>query len=436
MSGFDKIEELRADWLKLRGYLFDPVTRLPALPAVLDEVRRRLEGGEPVGLVYLDLSGGGQIEAVHGWQIHDTMLQQVADALRDARAEVLGEHDAITLTGVRSDELVVFVGLASGTDRLERLDLLHRQLLDRVKRFLNVLSGDGDLVYPILQSASIELHIDPTIRIERTIYAALARARDLCRREAQRRQSGRLTELRRILISGDITIRYQPIIDLEHGQIHGFEALSSPPPTKIFENPEVLFAFAEETEGIIDLERLCRRQAIGRRHLLEAPGKLFINCSAHGFADPLLIEDLHHHVAAAGFTAQDVVLEVTERVAITEWRAFRRILQEVRGAGLKIAIDDMGSGYSSLRAVGEIEPDYLKFDYSLIHGVHQSPIKRDLLETLVTLARKIGAQAIGEGIETLEEFETVRSLGVPLGQGYLFARPAPPAELKPVEFPA
>ena len=96
----------------------------------------------------------------------------------------------------------------------------------------------------------------------------------------------------------------------------------------------------------------------------------------------------------------------------------------LRGIGFAIAIDDMGAGYSSLQAVAEVEPDYLKFDISLVRDIHLSPIKRNLLEMLVALAGKIHARVIAEGVESAPEFEALRGMGVHFAQGFYFAEPA------------
>ena len=428
--------ERLAEWLKLRGCLFDPTTRLPSLPLVLDDVRRRLESGEALGLIYLDLSGAGEAERAAGWQNHDDAIRQLAEALRQCQERLLGEHDALAVLAVRGDEMVLFVGLEGEDAPTQRLEELYAGVLAAIRDAL--LLGPGFQGHgSCLHSACLELTHEPQIRIERSIYRALSIARESCRTESRRRHSGRFDELRRILVAGDILIRFQPIVDLELGRAHGYEALSSAPTPAIFENPEVLFAFAEESEGIVDLERLCRRQALERIGPVfgsHGSGKVFLNCSAHAFGDPRLLEDLQAWTAGAGLSPSDVVLEVTERTAILEWQKFRRKLDEARDSGVQIAIDDMGSGYSSLRAVGEIQPEYLKFDCSLIHGIHGSAIKRDLLETLVTLADKIGARAIAEGIEVEAELAVVRALGVDLAQGYLLARPAPPERLSAIRY--
>ncbi|HEV3455238.1 MAG TPA: EAL domain-containing protein [Thermoanaerobaculia bacterium] len=418
--------ELRAEWLKLRGYLFDPNTGLPALPAVLEDVRRRLEDGEPMGLIYLDLASGERLEAICGWQTYDRLIKQVTAALLEFRGRSLTPRDAVAMTAVRGDEFLLFVGPRDGQTLDERrLTRLRERLAEELYGRLR-LEMDSEVPQGIaLSCGSAMMHTDPTVRIERSIYQAIEEVRTICRRQHERRHGLRLNELRRILAARDVLVRFQPIVRLDDGLIHGFEALSSGPSGDIFENPEMLFSFAEETEQIVELERLCRLQAIRGAARLEVPQKLFINCSAHGFVDPELVSaPILEEVRRAGRQPHDIVFEVTERVAITEWKEFRAILAALRGLGFSIAIDDMGAGYSSLQTVAEVEPDYLKFDISLVRDIHLSPIKRNLLETLVVLSEKIHAKVIAEGVESAEEFHALRAMGVPFAQGFYFAEPA------------
>jgi EAL domain-containing protein (putative c-di-GMP-specific phosphodiesterase class I)/GGDEF domain-containing protein len=419
--------ELRAEWLQLRGCLFDPNTSLPALPAVIEDVRRRLEAGEALGLIYLDLSSGERLEAIYGWQAYDRLLKRVTAALLEFRERALTARDLVAQTAVRSDEFLLFLGAGSGGEPLDERRLTH--LCERLAAELDArlrpeAGGDAPPAVSISYGSHL-VHADLTVRIERSIYQSIDEVRTLCRRQRERQHGLRRSELRRILAARDVLIRYQPIVRLDDGEIHGFEALSAGPSGDIFENPEMMFSFAEETEQIVELERLCRMQAIRGATSLRSPQKLFINCSAHGFVDPELTSTkILEEVRRAGREPSDIVFEVTERVAITEWKQFRSILAALRGMGFSIAIDDMGAGYSSLQAVVEIEPDYLKFDVSLVRDIHLSPIKRNLLETLVVLAQKIDARVIAEGVESVQEFEALRTMDVTYAQGFYFAVPA------------
>jgi EAL domain-containing protein (putative c-di-GMP-specific phosphodiesterase class I) len=124
-----------------------------------------------------------------------------------------------------------------------------------------------------------------------------------------------------------------------------------------------------------------------------------------------------------GLRPGDIVIEITERVAITAWQDFRRSVAALRLIGFQIALDDMGAGYSSLQSVAEVQPDYLKVDLSLIRDLHKSPIKRSLLQSLLTIATSIGAQVIAEGVEKAEECQVLRDMNVTFAQGFFFARP-------------
>ncbi len=436
-EGDQKYWELKAEWLKLRGCLFDPGTGLPSLPAVLDDIRRRLEDGEEVGVVYVDLSGEERLETIYGWQAYDQILRQAAGALNSFRAAVLGERDEIAISGIRGDEFLVFVG-ARAPDHLDerRLERLREKLAESLLAAMSI-DAAGEVPRALaLASGAAMIAADPTVRLERSIYRSVDEVRARCREQQSRRHGLRLSELRRILSSGDLRVRYQPIVALEDGFIHGFEALSAGPAGDVFENPEVLFSFAEETDQIVELERLCRQNAIRGAGRLRRGQKLFLNSSVPGFVDPeLLTRGLLDDVAQAGLTPSDIVFEVTERVAITEWQHFRTIVAELRGHGFSVAIDDMGAGYSSLQAVAEIEPDYLKFDISLVRDIQISPIKRNLMETLVVLAGKIDARVVAEGVETSGEFAALRDMGVALGQGYFFAAPAALEDPVPARLP-
>ena len=427
MSDDPRYLELRAEWLKLRGYLYDPSTGLPALPAVIEDVRRRIESGDRVGLIYLDLHSEERLEEVYGWETYDGLLRQMAEALVGLRAELLKPDDLITLSGVRSDEFLVFVGsrVLEGQD-FHRLQRSRDRLVSALSEKLRI-QVDSERPRGLgIHSSAVLVRCEPTVRVERAIYKAVDEARALCRREREQKHTLRLNELRRILAAESIRVRYQPILRLDDGQVHGFEALSAGPQGDIFENPEMLFSFAEETDQIVDLERLCRTASIRGAASVGPERRLFLNTSARGVLDPeFLSPDLLEQARLVGLAPENLVVEITERVAITSNRDFRRAVDRLRETGVRFAIDDVGAGYSSLQTVAEIEPNYLKFDLSLVRDIHQSRIKRNLLESLVSLADKIEAEVIAEGVEQVEEYRTLRALDVPYGQGYLFGPPTP-----------
>jgi EAL domain-containing protein (putative c-di-GMP-specific phosphodiesterase class I) len=130
-------------------------------------------------------------------------------------------------------------------------------------------------------------------------------------------------------------------------------------------------------------------------------------------------------LAGSGFKPKDVVIEITERVAITRLDTFQRALRTFKELGYQVAVDDMGAGYSSLQSLASIQPDFLKFDVSLVRDIDRSSIKRSLLDSLRQLAVKIDARVIAEGVERVEEMATLLDLGIELAQGWHFHREEP-----------
>ena len=175
------------------------------------------------------------------------------------------------------------------------------------------------------------------------------------------------------------------------------------------------------------LDSLCRRRALHAARGMEAGKKLFLNSLPETLADPAFAD--HHAeelLADAQLSAPEVVLEITERAGIEDFERFGRRLGRLRDRGYQVAIDDVGTGYSSLQTISEVRPDYLKLDLSLIKNIHRSLIKQDLVGSLIQVASRTRTRVIAEGIESEEEYQALRACGVRLGQGFYFARPAPP----------
>ena len=131
-----------------------------------------------------------------------------------------------------------------------------------------------------------------------------------------------------------------------------------------------------------------------------------------------------------GLEPDRIVLEITERTYAVYEGLFREVLSKFRSQNFRIAVDDVGTGYSNLSSLADIEPDYLKFDNVFVRGIDRRQVKQDLLEALMSFARKMHTKVIAEGIETREELRVLQSLGVPYGQGFLLARPMPVDEIE------
>ncbi|WP_308635013.1 EAL domain-containing protein [Paenibacillus silvisoli] len=263
---------------------------------------------------------------------------------------------------------------------------------------------------------------------EERIYDGIKRAIIHGQHNGATERSLRRRALEQILLDRLIQPAYQPIISLQGGteEVYGYEALSRLPDRRWFDGPLQLFDFAAEEGLIYSLDRLARERAIEGSAGFAAGQKLFINITAKIMNDPsfttgrtmLMLEK-------CGLSPHHVVFEITERSSIEDFGAAKRVLQHYRNQGYEIAIDDAGAGYSSLQSIVELEPDYIKIDRSLIHGIHQDGMKAHLVQTFTDLAAKMGISLVAEGIEEESELQYIRSIGVHYAQGYLLGRPGP-----------
>lgn len=402
----------------------DPTTGLPPLYAALDQLECRVDAGERIGLIYLDLSTEARLESIYGWQTYENLIRQVGDVIRTFVRDELEPPDLAVVCHWRGDEFLILTGLAAKEDAEQALADRQLALETRLRARLQV-QFDNEQPRPVMfECAARQVPLDPMVRLERSLYRSIETVRAQCRQLQAEQHNERLLELRRIVDTEDIEIRFQPIIRLQDGKVHGYEALTCGPKGSAFESPEILFSYAEETDHIHDLERICRLRSVYQARALDAGKRLFLNCSARVLAEPgPFCHTLLEQAEKCGLGPSDIVLEITERVAITAWNDFRRSVAALRLTGFPIAIDDVGAGYSSLKAVAEVQPDYLKVDLSLVRDVDKSDLKKRLFDTLVGVASSIGAQIIAEGVETEEEYLELKKMGISYGQGFYFARP-------------
>jgi EAL domain-containing protein (putative c-di-GMP-specific phosphodiesterase class I) len=131
-------------------------------------------------------------------------------------------------------------------------------------------------------------------------------------------------------------------------------------------------------------------------------------------------------LADAAITPDRIVLEITERTAIVDFGSFRATLEYLRALGFAVAVDDAGAGYGSLQCLAEVKPEWLKIDISLVRGVDTDDVRRQLMSSMVTFAKRVGVKLVAEGIETKEELDVLMAIGVAYGQGFYFTKPVLP----------
>ncbi|MCE5284951.1 MAG: GGDEF domain-containing protein, partial [Pelosinus sp.] len=229
----------------------------------------------------------------------------------------------------------------------------------------------------------------------------------------------------RILGEKAVYAVFQPIVSIADGVVVGYEALARGPKNSPLEYPEQLFSAAKEQNKVWELELLCRTRALEKAKAMPAGQKLFIN------VDPAIINDERFQkgltkdiLAFYQVEATDVIFEITEKTAINDYKNFRQILDNYISQGYEIAIDDTGSGYSGLQMLAEVKPRFIKIDMELVRDIDKNPVKQALMKAFYDFSVITGMRVIAEGVETVNELNTLIQIGIPYGQGYYFQRPA------------
>ncbi len=245
------------------------------------------------------------------------------------------------------------------------------------------------------------------------------------------RHEDRLEKAGRIhaaVAAGDPRIVFQPICRLDDGRISGVEALSR------FESeprrgPDLWFNDATDVGLDEMLELRAIRQAIREAAILPPHMTLNVNASPAVIAAGNLLDEL------AGFDPQRLIVEITEHSIIEDYGRLTDALVPIRARGIRIAIDDAGAGYASLRHVLTLRPDVIKFDISITRGVDTDPMRHAMAAALAEFGRHTGTAIVAEGVETVSELQVLHSLGIERGQGFYFSRPVAPADLVDMPLP-
>jgi EAL domain-containing protein (putative c-di-GMP-specific phosphodiesterase class I) len=237
-----------------------------------------------------------------------------------------------------------------------------------------------------------------------------------------------MTELNDLILDENLTIHFQPIISLKQNAVVGLEALARPgtgigiAPMPVAE----MFRRAEQEGRLLELDRLCRRKALGLYETVK-PNRhgrplLFLNFEASVLDQGVVGSGaIAQAVSAAGVKPEDVVLEINES-KVHDAAALRRFVDIHREQGFLIAIDDLGTGESNLPRVSALRPHILKLDRSLVMGIESDYFKQETFKSLVALGHRIGCMILAEGVETQAEVDTCAALGAELFQGFHFSR--------------
>ena len=240
----------------------------------------------------------------------------------------------------------------------------------------------------------------------------------------ERSVAGRAALVAQVAAAGALNTVFQPIFDLRSGRPRGFEALSRPMPGSGFADATDLFTAAEAFGRTVELDLASLTTSIAAFARQALPGSLALNISPRSLeSDQFSVHGLVKLAQRNGVDPGRIVLELTERETVEDMERLSRAVDACRAAGMHIAADDVGAGNAGLRLLSQLRFDIVKIDLSLIHGGVVRATSQEVIQTLKDLADRWEALVIAEGIETVEQLEFVRSLGIRAGQGYLLGVP-------------
>lgn len=413
----------------LRGLLYDPVTGLPTTPLLFPRIQVLLDERGEVSLLVLNIVRYCRVEEIYGWRAFDDVMRKAGEALEEITGTDLRDSDILAELMISGNSFVIVLSPPRDTaemdpDALETLTLrIERRIREELERKV-----DGPLFSKFgCYAGSTTIKRDENQRLERLLNEGLERALGNAGDREALDAEDRRSRLKAIIDTEAVTTLVQPIIRLEDLTTIGYEALSRGPAGGEFERPDKLFETAYDADLVYRLERLCRKKSLGIAAGMPDDRLMFLNIEPEAVADAELREIMLGSVLAdAGLAPQQVVLEITERAALEDFRSFRATLEHLRTMGFSLAVDDAGAGYTTLQVLGEVRPEWLKVDMSLVHDVDTDPVRRRMVEALVMFADHIGVQLVAEGIQTKAELLALREIGVPFGQGFLFMEPSPP----------
>jgi diguanylate cyclase (GGDEF)-like protein/PAS domain S-box-containing protein len=416
--------------------LHDLLTDLPNRTLFHDRVGQALASASrdqhDTTVLSLGLDGFTRVNESLGHALGDLALQEVSRRLRasirtaDTCARLGGDEFGVLLDGHSTAE----EALAAAHRILAAL----REPIDIADSPIHLTASMGvSTALPTETDAGSLLRRAETARsVARTAGGDRAVVFEPEMEEAVQTRFELESELRRAIDLGEFVLNYQPIVDMQTGELVGAEALLRwDHPTDGRISPSVFIPLAEET-GLIDeigtwvLRTACTEVTRWAGLSAGRVPRVSINLSAHQLADPQLAWTVQAALAHASAAPSWVTLELTESMLMQNSSAYLERLHAIRALGVQIAIDDFGTGYSSLAYLENFPVTHIKIDRSFVTPLDDPKRSDGVVRAIVEIGRALGLATVAEGIETPTQFRRLRDLGCGLGQGYLFSRPLEP----------
>ncbi|HEV7750347.1 MAG TPA: EAL domain-containing protein [Baekduia sp.] len=419
--------------------LHDPLTKLPNRALLLDRLRLALARGRRArtwtAVLYLDVDDFKNVNDSLGHVAGDELLRELAPRLSD----VLRPSD--TLARLGGDEFAV---LCEGLDEVAESAAIAERLLDAAARSLTL---DGVELQPTACIGIALVGPDSSARgddLLRDADVAMYRAKRVGRGRYELFDDGMRAEtiervaltndLRRAIERSELRLVYQPVVRFSDRRVAAFEALVRWTHPERGEIPPGRFIPLAEQHGLIAaLGTWVLHEALDQQRRWREAGlalgdmSMSVNVSRVQLSRPELAADVLRALAERGLSPDHLMLEVTESAVMEDPDVAHATLRTLNQAGVRIALDDFGVGQSSLACLRDLPLDVLKLDRLFITSLATSRQAVAIVRAVTDMARTLGFSVVAEGIETEAQGQVVEALGCDIGQGYLYARPVPPA---------
>jgi diguanylate cyclase (GGDEF)-like protein/PAS domain S-box-containing protein len=408
----------------------DGLTGLPNRAYVEERARDALSTTKAPasGVIFLDLDRFTAVNDSVGHGAGDLVLAQAARRLR----AVVPSHDTVARWG--SDEFAVLVEQATGPQEVSEI----------ATRLAGAVAAEPFRVagQQIALTASVGVALvgtgekDRSGVVLRNADVAMSRAKDAGGDRVEVyadhmhtdvvRKLELVSDLQQAIANNELTLQYQPIVDLATSRVTGAEALVRWRRGEHAVPPREFLRAAEESGLIVPLgewvlREACAQGAAWRRASWDVG--VSVNVSARQIGVPSFVADVQAILAEAGLPAEALTMEINERILVEDAGLAMERLAELRALGVRLAIDDFGTGYASLAYLRQLPADIIKIDPSFTDGLGRDETLSLLTRTIIQVGRDLGMQVVAEGIEQPRQLEALREMGCGYGQGFLVARP-------------
>lgn len=409
-----------------KDFYFNKNLGLPTIIKEYDRLEEILIENQYLACITAKVEHLQRIEYQYGSELYNRLLFKITDLLKSLKSHDFRNEDIFVVDMVELDTFVIFLSAPreNTTQLLDHLEII----ADRVR--ISLEKAIFTMFYPYLKeycrpSIGYSLVIkNPMISNLRLLIQLIRTSREMGIFLSKKRDFVSKYHLQKIIIEQQISTVFQPIVNMKSLDIIGHEALSRGPDGSEFDEPVMLFAFASECGLSFELDRLCRKIAFETIRRIKTDKKIFVNTLTMTIHDPEfrgtylqeLLDDLK-------MKPENVIFEVSEKMAIDNYDMFRAALKDYTDIGIVHASDDIGTGHSDLERIMELKPGYMKIDMSFVKDIDKSFIKEQIVKAMVQLSKNINSIVIAEGVETREEMDKLIEIGVEYAQGYLFAVP-------------